>query len=242
MFGHSLLHPTMTDSDLKLGLELSKKYGIATACIKSYATPLVLEVRKDSGVGVRAVIGFPHGNSATEIQVLEAKHAVTSDATEIDVVVNVGKVLGGDWDYVSDEIQQVNDDVIKYSSALKVIFKNDYFSGEEIVGLYGICSRVQVAFIKTSTGYGFVKQPNGTYSYKGATVPHLKLMLVHHNPKVQVKAARALDDLLKVMALGVTRVGATATASILEDALSRGFGEVPKEVKFDAIESWGGGY
>jgi deoxyribose-phosphate aldolase len=242
MFDHSLLHPTMTDNDLRSGLELSKKYNVATACIKPYAIPLALEVLKDSDVGVCAVIGFPHGNSATEIKVLEAKHAAVSGATEIDMVVNIGKVLDGDWDYVSDEIQQINDVVVEHGAILKVIFENDYLSEKEIVRLCEICSRVQVAFVKTSTGYGFVKRPDGAYSYKGATVPHLKLMRAHCDPKVQVKAAggvRTLDDLLKVMALGVTRIGATATEAILEDAMARGFGEVPKEVEVNIEEPLG---
>lgn len=174
---------------------------------------------------------------------LEATHAATSGASEIDMVVNIGKVLGGDWDYVSDEIQQVNNAVVKHGAALKVIFENDYLSEKEIVRLCEICSRIQVVFIKTSTGYAFVKQLEVANSYKGASVSHLKLMLAHRDSKVQVKAAgrvRALDDLLKVMALGVTRVGATATASILKNAIAQKTSELPKEVRVNTTNSLGG--
>ena len=90
-----------------------------------------------------------------------------------------------------------------------------------------------MAFVKTSTGYGFVKQPTGEYNYKGATLPHLKLMRTHTHKDIQIKAAggvRTLDDLLRVRALGVTRVGATATVAILNEAEKRGIGSQRVEV------------
>lgn len=92
-------------------------------------------------------------------------------------------------------------------------------------------SVLDIAFVKTSTGYGFVKQASGEYSSKGATLEHLKLMRARSGSEVQVKAAggvRTLDDALKVRALGVTRIGATATVAILREAVKRGFpGPVP---------------
>jgi deoxyribose-phosphate aldolase len=97
----------------------------------------------------------------------------------------------------------------------------------DIIKLSEICNKVGVAFIKTSTGYGFVKNSNGDYNYKGATIPHLRLMRSHTDKNVQIKAAggmRTLDDLLRVRALGVTRVGATATVAMLEEAKKRGIG------------------
>ena len=109
MIDHSLLHPTMTDGEILAGCVLAKKYGVATACVKPYAIPLARGVLDGSGVGVCAVIAFPHGNSTTSIKVKEADEAVRSGAVEIDMVVNVGRVLGGDWAYVSGEIGAVND-------------------------------------------------------------------------------------------------------------------------------------
>jgi len=231
MIDHSLLHPTMTDSDLKSGLEVCKRYNVAAACIKPYAIPLAQEILSGSDISICAVIGFPHGNSTTKVKVFEAEQAAIAGATEIDMVVNVGKVLGGDWDYVRTEIQQINEIVIKHGAKLKVILENDYLAEKEIVELCKICSALSVAFVKTSTGYGFVKQGSGDYNYKGATIPHLKLMRANCDPKVQIKAAggiRTLDDLLTVMSLGVTRVGATATVSILSEARTRGFSDVKK--------------
>ena len=225
MIDHSLLHPTLTDEDTIKGCELAKKYSVATACVKPYSIQLAKSILQDSDVGICAVIAFPHGNSTTSIKVKEAEEAILNGANEIDMVVNIGKVLSGDWDYVSNEIKAINDVVIKNRALLKVIFENDFLKDEHIITLCKICSEHNVAFVKTSTGYGFVKQENGMYSYKGATDHHLILMRKHCSENVLIKAAggiRALDDLLRVRALGVTRIGATATENILEEAKKRG--------------------
>jgi len=226
MIDHSLLHPTLTDEAIIAGCELSKKYDVATACVKPYAIQLAHSVLDGSTVGVCAVVAFPHGNSTISIKVREAEQAVLEGAAEIDLVVNIGKVLGGNWEYVSVEIKAVNDVVINNKGILKVIFENDYLEDVHIIKLCEICAAHAVAFVKTSTGYGFVKQANGMYAYKGATDHHLQLMRAHCPETVQVKAAggiRTLDDLLRVRSLGVTRIGATTTASILEEAKQRGF-------------------
>ena len=224
MIDHSLLHPTMTDAVLKSGCELALKYDAATVCIKPYAVPLAAAILAGSDVKVCAVAGFPHGNSHTEIIIAEALRACKEGATEIDIVSNTGKVLGGDWNYVEGEIKAVNDAVKAQGAILKVIFENDFLQEEHIIRLCEICSNQDVAFVKTSTGYGFVKQPNGFYNYQGATEPHLKLMRSHSKPSVQIKAAggvRTLADLIRVRELGVTRIGATATAAILDEAAKR---------------------
>jgi deoxyribose-phosphate aldolase len=225
MIDHSLLHPTLTDEQLSAGCQLARKYDVATACIKPYAIPLAKQILAGSDVGVCAVIAFPHGNSTTAMKVREAAEAVSLGAVEIDMVINIGKALGGDWDYVSAEIKAVNETVTQGHALLKVIFENDYLGDEQIIRLCKTCSEHAVAFVKTSTGYGFVKQPNGYYSYAGATDHALRLMREHCAPGVQVKAAggvRTLDDLLRVRALGVTRIGATATKEILAEAKRRG--------------------
>jgi deoxyribose-phosphate aldolase len=226
MIDHSLLHPTMTDADIAAGCSLAAKYNVATACVKPYAVPIAYNILKDSGVGVCAVVSFPHGNSAPEIKVHEATAAISEGAVEIDAVVNIGKVLSGDWKYVSEEIGSVNNAVVQGGAILKVIFENDYLQDEHIIALCEICSFHAVAFVKTSTGYGFVKQSNGMYSYAGATDHHLQLMRAHCSPNIGVKAAggvRTLDDLLRVRELGVSRIGATATETILIEAKKRGF-------------------
>lgn len=233
MIDHSLLHPTMTDADIRNGCELARRYDTATACVKPYSIALASEVLAGSEVVVCPVIGFPHGNSTTRMKVSEAEEAARAGGGEIDMVVNIGKVLGGDWDYVGAEIRAINEAVTAHRAILKVIFENDYLKDEHIVRLCEICSEAGVAFVKTSTGYGFVKQPDGSYNYKGATVAHLKLMRRHAAPEVRIKAAggiRSLDDMLLVRSLGVSRIGATATEAILEEAKRRGIGATPVEV------------
>jgi deoxyribose-phosphate aldolase len=226
MIDHSLLHPALTDEDIIKGCELAEKYSVATACVKPYSIQLAKSILQNSDVGVCAVIAFPHGNSTTTIKIREAEEAVLTGAVEIDMVVNTGKVLSGDWSYVSDEIEAINAAIVKNNAILKVIFENDYLKDEHIIRLCDICSKCKVAFVKTSTGYGFVKQDNGMYSYKGATDHHLMLMRMHSSENVLIKAAggiRTLNDLLRVRNLGVSRIGATATQNILEEARKRGY-------------------
>ncbi len=224
MIDHSLLHPTMTDAILKEECAVAAKYNVASVCIKPYAISLAVEALKSSKVLVGTVIGFPHGNSSTEIKVAEAVSSVLAGAVEIDMVINIGKTLGGDWVYVEKEIREVNDAVIGNGAILKVIFENDFMKETEIIRLCEICSSVGVAFVKTSSGYGFTKQENGMYSYKGATSAHLIIMRKHTSPEIAVKAAggiRTLKDLVYVKLLGISRVGATATAVMMEEAKRR---------------------
>lgn len=245
MIDHSLLHPTMTDAEVQAGCEISRDYGVATACVKPYSIRQALEIFAGTDVMACAVIGFPHGNSTPGIKVVEAEAAALAGAKEIDMVVNIGKVKGGDWGYVTREIHLINEAVVGAGSILKVIFENDYLVEQEIIRLCEICSEVNVAFVKTSTGYGFVKGADGRYGYLGATVEHLKLMRQHTAPHIQIKAAggvRTLDDLLMVRDLGVTRIGATATKVILNEALARGYAGTLPNPHLDGVEAAPAGY
>ncbi|MEZ5044000.1 MAG: deoxyribose-phosphate aldolase [Saprospiraceae bacterium] len=242
MIDHSLLHPTMTEADLKEGCALAKAYQVASVCIKPYAVVQAVEWLKGSGVMVGTVIGFPHGNSTIAIKVAETEQACKDGAVEIDMVVNIGKVLGEDWDYVQEEIESVMDVTRAFGAVLKVIFENDFLPADEYkIRLCEICSELKVGFVKTSTGYGMVKNADGTYGYQGATEHDLKLMRKHSAADVQVKAAggvRTLDDLLRVRSWGVTRVGATATAAMLSEAAVR-FGEqMPDQQNFKATKGY----
>ncbi len=236
MIDHSLLHPTMTDEDLKKGCAIAREYDVASVCIKPYAVPMAVELLKGSDVLVGTVIGFPHGNSATAIKVAETIQACQDGAVEIDMVINIGKALGGDWDFVKSDIDAVCRAAHEHGAILKVIFENDFIPDDAIkIRLCEICSEIGVDFVKTSSGYGMVKGDDGKYSYQGATHADLKLMRTHSDKKVQVKAAggvRTLDDLLAVRALGVTRVGATATIAMLEAAKER-FGSGSDRVVVD---------
>jgi len=225
MIDHSLLHPTMTDEELKSGCALASAYNTASVCIKPYAISEAKQWLNGSDVLICTVIGFPHGNSTTAVKVFETEQASLSGAREIDMVVNIGKVLSNDWDYTKSEISAINEVTKNQQAVLKVIFENDFLPDDyHKIQLCEICSNIGVEFIKTSTGYGFVKNADGNYNYKGATEHDPILMRKHAAPGVQIKAAggvRTLDDLLRVRALGVTRVGATTTKAILDEAKKR---------------------
>lgn len=226
MIDHSLLHPTLTDEAVAAGCELARRYDVATACVKPCSVALAKGSLAGSGVGVGTVVGFPHGSPTSAVKLREAEQGLADGAVEFDMVVNIGKVLGGDWGYVASEIWNVNAAVAAGGGLLKVIFETDYLDDGAVVKLCEICSAAAVAFVKTSTGFGFVRQPNGMYSYRGATDHHLTLMRANCPETVRIKAAgglRTLDDLLRVRALGVARIGATATEAILEEALRRGY-------------------
>jgi deoxyribose-phosphate aldolase len=222
MIDHSILHPTFSDVDLIRECEIAKKYNVATVCVKPFHTKMASTILRASTVDVCAVIGFPHGNSTTDIKIQETLQVIFYGATEVDMVVNIGKVLQGDWDYVEKEIFEINKVCIENDAILKVIFENDFLPVDEFkIRLCEICNRVKVAFVKTSTGYGFKKNDSGTYYYDGATEHDLILMRKYCSPEIQIKAAggvRKLEDILKVRSLGVTRVGATATSAIIEEA------------------------
>jgi deoxyribose-phosphate aldolase len=152
------------------------------------------------------------------------------------MVINLGKALSGDWEYVEREVKAVGDEAHRHGAKVKVIFENDYLAqGGAGLGsddfkrrLCQLCERAGADWVKTSTGYGFVKQPDGSYNYRGATEHDLALMRASVSAKVQVKAAggvRDLDGLSKVRDLGATRCGATATAAMLDEYRRRAAAE-----------------
>jgi deoxyribose-phosphate aldolase len=221
MIDHSLLHPTMTDAELEAGCNLAVKYKVASVCIKPYAVKMAAGILQDTGVKVGAVVGFPHGGSTTGSKCFETEVACDDGASEIDMVINIGKALSGDWAYVTQDVQKVTETAHKHGAIVKVIFENDFITDDKLkIKLCQICESVGADFVKTSTGYGFVKGADGKYSYKGATEEDLKLMRANCPARVKVKAAggiRDLDALIRARDLGVTRVGATATARMLDE-------------------------
>jgi len=225
MIDHSILHPTLTDEDLRRECAVAVKYDVASVCVKPYAVKQAFDLLKDSDVLVGCVIGFPAGNSSIPVKVFEAEQACEDGAVEIDMVINIGKALQRDWEYITREIKSVTDACHKRGAIVKVIFETDYVTREaDIVKLCQICTEVGADYVKTSSGFGFVKQPNGDYNYKGATIPVLELMKKSVGSKVKIKAAggvRTLDQLLAVQAAGCSRCGATATTAIMEDAFIR---------------------
>jgi deoxyribose-phosphate aldolase len=214
MLDHSLLQPVLTDIELEKGCQLARAYDVASVCIKPYALPLAAKILAGSDVVVGTVIGFPHGSHRTSIKVAEAEAAIDDGARELDMVVNIGKVLSKEWGYVAADVGAVVATAHRRGALVKVIFENCFLQTEHKEQLCRICGEVGADWVKTSTGYGD----------SGATDEDLILMRRCSPPQVQVKAAggvRNFDRLLVVRKIGVTRVGATASQVILDECKAR---------------------
>ena len=211
MFDHSLLQPILTDGELERGCLLAREYNVASVCIKPYAVKLAAKLLAGSTVQASTTIGFPHGGHLTKVKVYESELAMADGATELDMVVNIGKVLSGEWNAVASDIAAVVETAHAGGAKVKVIFENAYLQDSHKKELCRICGEVCADWVKTSTGY----------AETGATIEDLTLMRQYSPAWVQVKAAggvRTFEKLLQVREIGVTRVGATATKSILDEA------------------------
>jgi deoxyribose-phosphate aldolase len=207
---HSLLRPELTEADVLAGCELAARYHVATVCVKPSDVKLAKEALKDSDVIVSTVVGFPHGSNLTEIKVAEAQKAMDEGALELDMVLNIGQLRSGKHDFVRQDIQAVCDAAHARGVKVKVIFENSYLTDEEKVAACKLSEAAGADWVKTSTGF----------ASGGATLEDLRLMRANVSEHIQVKAAggvRTLPALLDVIDAGVTRCGATATATILDD-------------------------
>src|SRR5512142_1562489 len=217
MIDHSLLRPEMTPEDVVRGCAVARRYRTATVCCTPTDVALCKRELEGSGVGVAAVVGFPNGYSTTAAKVFEAERAIADGATELDMVLHVGRLRAGDLDYVRADVKAVCDAAHRRGAKVKVILENCYLDDAQKVAACKLCEEAGADWVKTSTGFG----------KGGATLEDLKLMRAAVSAKVQVKAAggvRDLDFALKVREVGCTRFGATATEAIMEEALRRGGG------------------
>jgi deoxyribose-phosphate aldolase len=211
---HSLLRPELDLDFVRDGVELARRYGVASATVRPADVAFAAELLDGSDVFVSTVVGFPHGSSTTATKVFEAERALDDGARELDMVLNFGLLRSGLADEVRADISAVVRVAAARGAIVKVIFENAYLDDAQKVLACRLSEEAGAAFVKTSTGF----------APSGATIEDLKLMRRSVGPHVQVKAAggvRTLDALLEVMAVGVTRVGATATEAILEDFKAR---------------------
>lgn len=234
MIDHSLLNPTFTLDEIKKGCEIAREYKCKTVCLRPCDVEFASGILKGSDVLITTVIGFPHGSNLTEVKVFETEKAIEQGCTEIDVVLNIGRLLSGDYDFVEKDLKSVVDAAHAHNVVVKVIFENAYLNDEQKLKACEICTRVGADFTKTSTGYA----PGG------ATIHDLKLMRANTAPNMQVKAAggvRKLDDALMVKAVGGTRFGCTRTESMIADARDREAAgtlvlpEVTEDMEFPAV-------
>jgi deoxyribose-phosphate aldolase len=206
---HSLLKPELTEAEVIAGCELARQYHVASVCVKPADVELAAQLLKNSDVAVGTVIGFPHGSSTTSTKVAEAVEAMDHGAVELDMVINIGAMRSGKYDYIKSEIQKVVQSA-KGRALVKAILENAYLTNEQKVIACKLAEEAGADFVKTSTGF----------APSGATVEDVRLMRQSVGPNVQVKAAhgvRSLQALLDMIDAGATRCGATATRTILEE-------------------------
>ena len=214
MIDHSLLAPTLTAGELEGGCGLAVECGVASVCIMPYYLKRCAELLSGSTVKPSTTIGFPHGGHATAVKVAEAAQAVADGGRELDMVVNISKVLSGDWGYVRRDIEAVVEAAHASGAKVKVIFEACYLDDSQKVMLCEICTDVGADWVKTSTGFG-----SG-----GATAADVELMVRTVGPGVQVKASggvRDLDAVVRFRGLGATRIGTSRTREILEECRRR---------------------
>jgi deoxyribose-phosphate aldolase len=210
MIDHSLLQPTTTTDDFEAGIKLAIAYDVASVCIMPHYLARCAEALAGTTVVPSTTIGFPHGGHVSSIKVAEAKRAIADGGRELDMVVNISKVISGDWKYVRDDIHGVIDVAHQAGQKVKVIFENCYLSDDQKKRLCEICGELNADWVKTSTGYGT----------GGATLADLRLMREYSPGHVQVKAAGGVRDfatLLEVRRIGVTRVGSSRTKELLDE-------------------------
>jgi deoxyribose-phosphate aldolase len=214
MIDQSLLRPDMTVEEIREGCRIAKKYDVASICVKPSEIGICVQELKSTSVLITTVIGFPHGGSSTETKVFETFDAIKTGAVEVDMVLNVGRLISRDFEYVEKDIKAVIDAAHSKGAIVKVILENAYLTDELKEIACKICDKVGADFVKTSTGY----------AKSGATIPDLKLMRRTCSSRVRIKAAggvRTLDSALAVRAVGAVRFGATATKAIIEEAAKR---------------------
>ncbi len=211
---HSLLPPMQTTRELEAGCKLAARYGVASVCIKPYAVALAARILKGSGVEVGTTVGFPHGGHLTAVKVFETERAIDDGATELDMVINIGQAIGGEWEAVSSDIAAVTRACHARGAVVKVIFENCYLNDDQKIRLCQICGEVGADYVKTSTGFGT----------GGATMDDLRLMRRAAPAHVKLKAAggvRTLDAMIEAAEIGCDRIGSSRTAEILDELKAR---------------------
>jgi deoxyribose-phosphate aldolase len=230
---HSLLRPELDDAFVEDGCRLAARYDVASVCVRPVDVVRAAAILTGTDVNVGTVIGFPHGSSVTATKVFESQRALADGAVELDMVIDIGALRSGRDADVEADIAAVVAIAHAAGAIVKVIFENAYLTDDEKVRACIASEAAGADFVKTSTGF----------APSGATHEDLALMRRSVSPHVQVKAAggvRTLDALLAVMDLGVTRVGATATSTILDDFRARAGGAAAQPATAGAASE--GGY
>ena len=222
---HALLHPALSDQEFAEGCSLGRELGVAAVCVKSVDVPRAVERLAGSEVAVAAVAGFPHGNMPVEILCREVEWALDHGAEEIDAVIDLSRAVSGDWRAVKERIEAVNRTVTRANGRCKIILEMGLYANNAIKRrLCRLCRELEVAYVKTSTGFATTRDSDGSLCTLGATEQDVALMVQEVAPVCGVKASggiRSLAQAERLLGLGATRIGTTATRSIVEEARER---------------------
>lgn len=209
MIDHSLLRPELSEEQVLEGCRLAASYRVATVTVRPSDVDQAIRWMSGAGVPVASVAGFPHGSATTAAKLHEIRDLLRRGAREIDAVINIGKLLSRQFEYVETELTQMAQACHEAGALLKVIFENAYLTNDLKIIACRISTAAGVDFVKTSTGF----------APSGYTLEDLRLMRAHAGPNVRIKAAggvRTLEKALEVYQAGCSRFGASATQSILE--------------------------
>lgn len=225
LIDHAVLGPTQTDNDLRQACAMCIELGTASVCVKPAMLPLATRLLSGSKVVAGTVIGFPHGGTTTAAKVRETEIACQDGAREVDMVVNIARVIQEDWEYVAHEIQAVVQAAARANALTKVIFETGLLPNDALkIRLCETCAKAGAAFVKTSTGFGYLKDAQGNLLATGATEHDVRLMCAHTSGKLQVKASggiRSYEDALRFVQLGATRLGTSGTSAIAQGEQGR---------------------
>ncbi len=208
---HAVLKPFATNEDIIEGCKLCNKCGVASMCVRPTDVVLAAQQLKDSEVDVSMVVGFPHGSNRPEVKALEAKLAIEDGAVELDMVMNIGRFLSGDYDFVQKDIEAVVAEAKKAGAIVKVILEICYLSDEQIARACKIAEAAGADFVKTSTGFG-----DGP-----ATPEAIDIMIKTVGKTMGVKASggvRSYETAVGYLDQGCKRLGVASTQAVLDGA------------------------
>jgi deoxyribose-phosphate aldolase len=209
LIDHTSLKPEATEADIRKICGEAREYVFASVCVNPHWVPVVAAELAGSAVKVCSVVGFPLGASATDIKVAETVAAIHAGAREIDLVINIGELRGGNPDAVSNDIRAVVSAAHAGGAIVKVILETALLNDEQKMTACRLSKDAGAEFVKTSTGF----------AAHGATVEDVALMRKAVGAEMGVKASggiRTLEDLRKMVAAGATRIGTSAGVKIVE--------------------------
>ena len=208
MIDHTLLKPEATVEQIERLCGEARQYGFASVCINPSYVKLCAKLLRDSAVKVCTVIGFPLGATSSESKAFEAERAVQDGARELDMVINVGRLKSGDYQYVESDIAGVVRTAKRHGVLTKVIIETGLLTDEEKVKACLLAKNAGAHFVKTSTGF----------AKGGATVGDIALMRKVVGPSLGVKASggvRTQEDAKALIESGADRIGASASVMIV---------------------------